>query len=118
MSSPVVLTRHAEKLLYVQNYLASYETRPLMLVGSGANGKSHILLEVSEFPPVNLAIITDRNIRFVKSRNPSSVLKMLIHANGTSADYDFARYLDALVVKFERDPEIVGFKAWTRLDGP
>jgi len=101
----ISLTKHSEKLLYVKNYIASDETRPLMLAGPSDTGKSHILLEVTEFPSVNLVIINDGKTTFIPARTPSPILKILIHAKGTSVDYDFARYLGAVVIRFERDPE-------------
>jgi len=40
--------------------------------------------------------------------NPGK-LKILIHSSGTSVEYDFARFLNAIVVRFERDPECIRY---------
>lgn len=108
MLAPII--KHSEKVLYVRSYLKSEEVRPLMIVGEKNTGKSSTLLEIASLPPVCMCIISEGEpVRFFPSVLNPGKLKILIHSSGTSVDYDFARFLNAVVVRFERDPECIRY---------
>ena len=108
MLAPII--KHSEKVLYVRSYLKSEEVRPLMIVGEKNTGKSSTLLEIASLPPVCMCVISEGEpVRFFPSVLNPGKLKILIHSSGTSVDYDFARFLNAVVVRFERDPECIRY---------
>jgi hypothetical protein len=108
MLSPII--KHSEKVLYVRSYLTSEEKRPLMIVGEKNTGKSSTILEMASLPPVSICIISEGEpVRFIPSMLNPGKLKILIHSSGTSVEYDFARFLNAIVVRFERDPECIRY---------
>jgi hypothetical protein len=100
--APTLVT-HAEKVAYVTNYLKSESTRPVMIVGTGGNGKSNAVKEASTVAPVNICIYNDKNMRYIHYAE-SNVLKTIIESLGTNEDYTFAGYLGATIVQFAKDP--------------
>ena len=104
------ITKHVDKVAYITSYLKTDDTRPLMIVGEKNTGKSAVLLEISSFPHTNLCIITEGEpIRFIPSVINPTKMKVLIHSTGTPVQYDFARFLNTRIVRFERDPECVSY---------
>ena len=101
--APILVT-HAEKVAYVTEYLKSASTKPLMLVGTGGNGKTAAVKEASNAVPVNISIYySNKNMSFIHSTK-SNMLKTIIESLGSNEDYTFAGYLGATIVQFDRDP--------------
>ena len=100
--APTLVT-HAEKVAYLVDYLKSDSTKPLMLVGTGGNGKTNAVKEASAHARVNICIYNDKNMRFIHCAE-SDVLKTIIESLGSNEDYTFAGYLGATIVQFGRDP--------------
>ncbi len=73
----LTLTTHAEKVQFLKNFLNGHadnvpNDRPLMLRGSGGNGKSYVIQEVAETSPVNLLVFHPGDgYRFFPSVNHS-----------------------------------------------
>lgn len=102
---------HAEKVRFVKSFikgeLKDYPPdRPLMIIGSGANGKSYVIREVAQMAPVNLIIFQESggSFTFVPAISPSHECAMLMAVNGSSEDFALAKSLNAHVVSFEKDP--------------
>lgn len=104
ISSP--LTTHAEKVAFLTSYITGPNSHvPLMLIGSGANGKSKVILEVAQTSPVNLLVFyTGCGYTFLPSAIPSRECVILIHANGAPDEYALASALHANMVEFQKDP--------------
>jgi len=101
--TPTLVT-HAEKVAYLVKYLKSDSTRPVMIVGTGRNGKSNTVKEASTLVPVNICIYYSKDgITYIHSPE-SNVLKTIIESLGTNEDYTFAGYLGAYIVQFDKDP--------------
>lgn len=100
------LITHAEKVEFLTNYITGPDNHvPLMLIGSGANGKSHVILEVAQQSPVNILVFyTGCGHSFFPSVNPSRECVILIHANGAPDEYALASALNANMVEFKKDP--------------
>ena len=103
MASPTLVT-HAEKVAYVTNYLNSKSTKPIMIVGTGGNGKSNAVKEASTVVPVNICIYYSKDGMAYIHSPESNVLKTIIESLGTNEDYTFAGYLGATIVQFGVDP--------------
>ena len=54
--------------------------------------------------PVNIVVINEGRFGFVPAMSPSYECAMVLINNGTAEDYDFAEYLNAHIVEFEKDP--------------
>ena len=92
---------------FIQGNLEDYPVdRPLMIVGSGANGKSYVIREVAQMAPVNLVIFQEAggSFGFVPAISPSHECAMLMAVNGSPEDFALAKSLNAHVVHFEKDP--------------
>lgn len=109
MNLPILAT-HAEKLHFVQRFLRGgipeYPTnRPLMLVGSGGDGKSKIIEEVASTADVNiLAIQAGESYRFFPAHQVSETCAILITGTGSQEEMEFGRLMNANVVLFAKDP--------------
>ncbi len=101
--APTLVT-HAEKVVYLVNYLKSTSTRPVMIVGTGGNGKSNTVKEASTVVPVNICIYYSKDGMTYIHSPESNVLKTVIESLGTNEDYTFAGYLGATIVQFAKDP--------------
>lgn len=99
----ILITTHAEKVAYVTNYLKSESTRPVMIVGTGGNGKTAAVAAAATHARVNICIYNDKNMRYIHYAE-SNVLKTIIESLGTNEDYTFAGYLGATIVQFAKDP--------------
>lgn len=104
-------TKHQDKVQFVKSFvkgeLDDYSVnRPLMIVGSGANGKSYVIQEVREQSPVNLVIYHEMggSFAFVPAITPSPTCAILMASNGAPEDYTLAKRLNAHIVHFEKDP--------------
>lgn len=106
----LTLTTHTEKIQFLTNFLHGYledypRTVPLMLIGTGGNGKSSVIYEVSNTSPVNILILFhDGQFHFVPSKEYSDDCVILLHANGAPSEYALATCLNANSVRFEKDP--------------
>ncbi len=104
------LTTHAEKVQFLKNFLngtidGMTNARPLMLVGTGGNGKSYVILEVAKTSPVNLLVFYPGDgHRFIPAVSPSEECVILIHSNGSEEEAMFGYHLNAHVVEFKKDP--------------
>lgn len=106
------LRYHNEKLQFLLDFLNEKIPEfplgtPLMIYGSGGNGKSTILHEVLEQSPVPIVVFSGEGppaFQFYPTQKPSSKLAVLIVCLGTPEDMDFAEYLEANIVEFLRDP--------------
>jgi len=106
MESKVVLTSHKEKYDYVAKYIISDEDYPLMIIGSGGNGKSIIINEVTnKYFYRNYCIIIPGEPFHFKTHDGAINNQVIIHAWGTEEDFILAKYLNANIVYFEKDPE-------------
>jgi hypothetical protein len=101
--APTFIT-HAEKVAYLVNYLKSASTKPIMIVGTGGNGKSNAVKEASTLVPVNICIYYSKDGMTYIHSPESNVLKTVIESLGTNEDYTFAGYLGATIVHFGIDP--------------
>lgn len=108
---PLVLTTHEEKVNFLKKYLKDEKPpysreKPLMIYGSGANGKTKIVREVLETPPdVNVVILNNEGrFVFVPAIAPSNECAYLLVNNGTQEDFAAADYLGAHRVEFGKDP--------------
>lgn len=107
----LVLTTHDEKFSFLKNFLKnrlrSYpRDKPLMIYGSGGNGKTKIVKEILENPPdVNVVILNNESrFVFVPAMSVSNECAYLLVNNGTQQDFDVAKYLGAYTVEFAKDP--------------
>lgn len=109
----LTLTKHADKVQFLTNFLdgnleAFDNRRPLMLLGSGANGKSYTIMEVVKNSPVNIVLFYPGDgYRFYPATKPSDECVILIHANGAPQEFAFANALGAEIVEFAQDPAYV-----------
>ena len=106
------LTTHAEKVQFLTSYLngtlqTADEGKPLMILGSGANGKTYVFQEVVKTSPVNILLFMEGRHTFYPSTIPSQECKILILANGSSYDYALAEVLNAMIVEFKKDPAYI-----------
>ncbi len=106
----LTLITHTEKVQFLKNFLNNQvegmtNARPLMLRGSGANGKSFVLQEVAETSPVNILVIHPGDgHRFLPSAKPSEECVILMMSNGDVNDATLAYHLNAYIVDFKKDP--------------
>lgn len=100
--APTLVT-HADKVAYLVDYLKSESTRPVMIVGTGGNGKTMAVAAAAAHARVNICIYNDKNMRYIHYAE-SNVLKTIIESLGTNEDYTFAGYLGATIVHFGVDP--------------
>ncbi len=104
------LTTHAEKKQFLLNFLNDQvegmtTRRPLMILGSGGNGKSKIIQEVSEFSPINMLVIQQGDTHhFFPSPVSSDDCVILLPVNGSPQEFALAAALDAQSVEFLKDP--------------
>lgn len=106
------LRYHNEKVQFLLDYLNGRLEEfpldtPLMIYGSGGNGKSKVFQEIVEQSPVPIIVFTGEDgpaFRFFPTQKPSSKLAVLIICNGTPEDMDFAEYMGANIAEFLRDP--------------
>lgn len=104
------LTTHAEKVQFVQRFLRGGipeypNDRPLMLLGSGGNGKTKVVQEVAENADVNILVFQGGDShRFFPSAQYSDRCVILITANGGRDEMEFGRLLNAQIVMFDKDP--------------
>jgi hypothetical protein len=104
------LTTHAEKVQFLTNFLNEAVegmtlSRPLMILGSGGNGKTHIIHLVAEVSPVNILMIHQGDgYRFLPSTQSSDKCAILLPVNGSPHEFALAAALDAQSVEFLKDP--------------
>lgn len=104
------LVHHAEKLAFLTNYLNGTlqdfdRNQPLMIIGSGANGKSFVFNEVLKTSPVNILLLSSENrYSIYSSTSISSKTVILMIENGTPEDFELAQKLNAKIVEFKKDP--------------
>ena len=90
-------------MAYLNGMLENYpRDTPLMVFGSGANGKSYILNEVAERSPIPIVTFGD-GYRYFPTHHTSSRLAVLIICNGAPEDFAFAKYMNANIVEFGKD---------------
>lgn len=110
----LTLTTHAQKVTFLTKFvngeLENFDrTTPLMIIGSGGNGKSKVIHEISEKSPSNILILYEGGgFSFLPSKTPSDICVILFHAHGTSGEYALGGHLNANCVKFEKDPSYEG----------
>ena len=114
MSVALTLTTHAEKLAFVRDYLYGHlddfpRNRPLMILGSGGNGKTHVINLAMNTSIVNVMLLYPGNgYKFYPAEiildEHSDECVILIHANGTPEDFALAASLNANIVEFKSDP--------------
>lgn len=105
------LIHHSEKVAFLTNYLNGTlqdfdHNQPLMIIGSGGNGKSFVFNEVLKTSPVNILLLSSHENRYsiYSSRNTSSKTVILMIENGTPEDFELAHKLNAKIVEFKKDP--------------
>ena len=104
------LRYHKEKVQFLLDYLNEKLEEfpldtPLMIYGSGGNGKSKVFREIVEQSPVPIVLFTGQGSpAFYPTQKPSSKLAVLIICNGTPEDMDFAEYMGANIAEFLKDP--------------
>lgn len=104
------VTTHQEKITFLTNFLRNVQegfdnSQPLMILGSGANGKSYVLQEVAQTSPVNICLlVTDQGYHYIPASQPSNKCVLLFLVNGAQDDFTLARILNASIVQFEKDP--------------
>jgi hypothetical protein len=102
---------HEEKVNFLTRFLnGSLEDyprdTPLMIYGSGGSGKSYVLNEVVEKAPVHIVVLgySTPGFRFYPSNYPSNTLAVLFIALGTPEEFEFAKFMNAKLVEFVKDP--------------
>ena len=102
---------HQEKVQFLLDYLNEKLEefpldQPLMIYGRGANGKSHVVREVSELSPIPICVFggSTTGYSFFPTQHPSSKLAVLIVCIGEPEDFDVAEYMGAKIVEFVSDP--------------
>jgi hypothetical protein len=104
------LSKHAEKVQFLKNFVNGDvehmpNNRPLMLRGSGGNGKSKVITEVWENSPVNIMLFYPGDgFRYLPAATPSEKCVVLIHSNGSDEEMEFAEHMNAYDVEFKKDP--------------
>ncbi len=114
------LQTHQEKFQFVQNYLnqtlQNYEnSRPLLIIGPGGSGKTYVLQEVTENPPLPLLVIQDGDTILHLPSQITEEMKYYYHTKkaivivslGLEPDIQMAAHMHANVVYFDRDPSFV-----------
>lgn len=107
MTSYLRVDKHEDKVDFLMRFLnGSFENyprdTPLMIFGSGGNGKSYILNEVAERSPIPIVTFGD-GYRYYPTQYTSSRLAVLIVCNGAPEDFAFAKYMNANIVEFGKD---------------
>jgi hypothetical protein len=106
------LTTHNEKVQFLTNFLNGSQqgfdrNQPLMIAGSGGNGKSKVFSEVAPSSPVNILLLNEDysdKFRVWDSNQPTDKYATLMIALGTDQEYELAQKLNAQIVQFAKDP--------------
>jgi septin family protein len=108
-----ILTNHKDKVQFLLDFIEGDNQEldnsiPLMIVGSGGTGKTAVLNEVCLRTTSNLILIREGRFDFCHAADgPSGRCAYLIESNGTDEDYQFARYVNSHIVRFEKDASYV-----------
>ena len=106
----LTLTNHQDKIRFLSDYLRGsleeYDLYyPLMIVGQGGSGKTKVVDEVCSNSPLPVCSLVQGDKHFYpgNSEQPIPRCALILQEVGTDKDLEFARYLNARIVRFEPD---------------